>query len=182
MGGKIIAEKLIGQFVNLKEADIEDAEFILQLRCDEKKSKYLHKTENDIEKQINYLKRYKEKKDEWYFIVLNKAGKKLGTNRIYDLKQDSFTTGSWIMMDGCLSEEIFESDYLVRMYGFEILGFDKTHLDVMKENKKVIAYHKMLGAKVYDEDEESVYLEIFKKDYIEKAKLWLSLYSRARNW
>lgn len=182
MGGKIIHEKLIGQFVDLKEADISDADFILKLRCDEVKSKFLHKTENDIGKQIAYLKKYKEKTDEWYFIVLNKQGEKIGTNRIYNIKDDCFTTGSWIMADGCTSEEVFESDYLVRMYGFETLGFNKTRLDVKKGNKKVISYHKMLGAIVYTEDEESVYLEILKDVYQEKAKKWLTLYSKLKNW
>ena len=182
MGGIIISEKLIGQFVDLKEADSSDAGFILNLRCNEVKSKYLHKTENNIEKQIDYLKKYKEKTDEWYFIILNKQGEKIGTNRIYNIQDDCFTTGSWIMTDGCTGEEVFESDYLVRMYGFETLGFNKTRLDVKKGNKKVISYHKMLGAIVYAEDEESVYLEIPKDVYLEKSKKWLTLYSKSKNW
>ena len=45
MGGKIVSETLIGKYVNLREVTVDDAEFILSLRCDENKSKFLHKTE-----------------------------------------------------------------------------------------------------------------------------------------
>ena len=33
MGGKIVSEKLIGKYVTLREVTVDDAEFILSLRC-----------------------------------------------------------------------------------------------------------------------------------------------------
>ena len=55
MGGKIVSEKLIGKYVNLREVTVDDAEFILSLRCDENKSKFLHKTEYNLENQVKFL-------------------------------------------------------------------------------------------------------------------------------
>lgn len=58
-------EKLQGWFINLREITIGDAKFVLDLRCDEKKSKYLNKTEYNLEKQIDYINNYLKKDDEW---------------------------------------------------------------------------------------------------------------------
>lgn len=178
MGGKIIKEKLVGQFVDLREIQIDDAEFVLKLRCDEKKSEFLHKTEFDLDKQVDYIKKYQKLDNEWYFIILNKKGEAIGTNRIYDIRDDSFATGSWIMTDGNSGEEIFESDYLTRLYGFDTLGFSKTHFDVSFGNDKVIKYHKMLGAKIISEDEIGYHFELSKEDFKKKAELWLKLYKQ----
>ena len=60
MGGKIVSDKLIGKYVNLREVTVDDADFILSLRCDENKSKFLHKTEYNLENQIAYIKKYFE--------------------------------------------------------------------------------------------------------------------------
>ena len=39
---------IIGRKINLRDIETADANFVLSLRCNEKKSKHLHKTENDI--------------------------------------------------------------------------------------------------------------------------------------
>ena len=49
-------EKLQGKYVNLREVTVDDAEFILSLRCDPQKSKYLNPTEYNIPKQVEYIK------------------------------------------------------------------------------------------------------------------------------
>lgn len=169
MGGKIIQEALVGKYVTLREVRVDDADFILRLRCDEKKNQFLHKTEYDLPKQEAYIKHYFEISDEWYFIAEDKAGIPIGTYRIYDIQGDSFCIGSWLMVDGVTAEQSFETDYLVRMYGFNILGFNKIHFDVRKGNKKVWRYHMSLGAIKTGETELDFLWELKKEDYINKA-------------
>ncbi len=169
MGGKIVSEKLVGKYVKLREVTVDDADFILSLRCDENKSKFLHKTEFNLENQVAYIKKYFEIPDEWYFIIENKKGERIGTYRIYDVQDDSFCIGSWLMIDGVSPSESFESDWLLRMYGFDILGFKKIHFEVRKGNKKVIAYHNMLGARIIGETELDLLWEITREEYLEKA-------------
>ena len=173
MGGKIVSEKLIGKYVTLREVTVDDAEFILSLRCDENKSKFLHKTEYNLENQIAYIKKYFEIPDEWYFIIENKECEKIGTYRIYDVQGDSFCIGRWLMIDGVSPAESFESDWLLRMYGFDVLGFKKIHFDVRKGNKKVIAFHKMVGARITGETELDWLWEITRDEYVNKAEMLL---------
>lgn len=165
MGQIIQPEKLKGKYVNLREVEISDAAFILALRTDEKKSRFLHKTENNLQKQIDYLTHYKTLNNEWYFIIENKKGKPLGTVRIYNVNPPNFTGGSWLMVKDALPEETIEGDLILKEYAFNVLGFEKSCFDVRKENKKVIRYHQMCGARIVGENEIDYFFELTKKDY-----------------
>lgn len=169
---KIISvEALKGKFVNLREVTTDDAEFILKLRCDEKKSKFLHKTEYNVEKQVDYIKSYLKKDDEWYFIVENKNHKPLGTVRIYDVKGKQYTGGSWLMVDEASPSEVLEGSLLLRNYAFNVLGFEKDFYDVRKGNKKVVRYHKICGAKIVDENDIDYFFELTKETFENNRKL-----------
>ncbi len=161
---------LEGKYINIREVTSEDARFILSLRCDKEKSKYLHETEYDVQKQIEYISRVRSLNDEWYFIIENKEHKPLGTYRIYDLRSDSFCIGSWLMIDGCSYYETVEGEYLVKMFGFEKTGFNKFHFDVRKENKKVIRFHKLMGATRVGETEQDILFECTKNDYLKNVE------------
>lgn len=159
-----------GKNINLRIADTSDAEFILQLRLDEKKSRYISSVDNDLEKQINWLKEYKKRendKKEYYFIIENKSGEKFGVLRLYDFKDDSFCWGSWIIKDDSPSYMAIESALMVYEFAFYTLGFKNTHFDVRKKNEKVISFHKRLGAQVVDEDELNYYFIYPKTAYEE---------------
>lgn len=169
-------EFLIGRFVNLREITVNDAKFVLDLRCDEKKSKYLNKTEYNLEKQIDYINNYLKKDDEWYFIIENKKHKPLGTVRIYDVNNDQYTSGSWLMSDGSSAQEVLEGSLLLRSYAFNILGFKKDYYTVRKDNKKVIRFHNISGAKQVGEDDIDYFFEYTIEDFNKnKDKLYKML-------
>jgi RimJ/RimL family protein N-acetyltransferase len=150
-----------GKNINLRDVEEEDAEFILCLRTNEKKSKFLHRTDNNVEKQKEYIKNYKKQEDSWYFIIESKKNReKLGTVRIYDIQGDSFCWGSWIIKDGAPTYTSIESAIMIYEYAFYKLKFKKSHFSVKKENKKVIAFHKRLGAQIVEEvDDDSIFSE-----------------------
>ena len=150
-----------------------DAEFILSLRCNDKKSKYLHKTEFDINKQTQYIKNCLNRDDEWYFIITRKNDEPIGTYRIYDLRENSFCIGSWLMIDDCSPMEVLEGEYLVKMFAFEKTGFKNFHFDVRKGNKKVIRYHKIMGAKQVGETELDYLFECTKEAYMAAIRKYL---------
>lgn len=164
----------IGKYTNIRLVREDDAEFILSLRCDEQKSKYLHKTEYNVDKQKEYIKNCLSKDNEWYFIIENKKQEPIGTYRIYDLKDDSFCIGSWLMIDNCSPIDMMEGEYLAKMFAFKATGFNKFHFDVRKDNKKVIRYHKMMGAKVVGETELDYLFECTKEDYLNNIKKYLN--------
>lgn len=129
----------------------DDAEFIVSLRTDPKLSRFIHDTENDVSKQKEWIKSYKEREIkglEYYFVFL-KDGIRVGLNRIYNIHDGIFTTGSWLF-DRNAS---FECSVLASIIGREIAfdelnfffedAFDGCHVD----NKKVIKFNHMIGLK-----------------------------------
>ena len=57
----------------------------------------------------------------------------------------------------------------MKEYSFDVLGFKKNCFDVRKENKKVVRFHKLCGAKIVDENDIDYFFELSKEDF-EKNK------------
>lgn len=158
-------KNITGKNIRLRDIEIDDASFILQLRLDEDKNRYLHKTSPILENQINYINSYKQKDDEYYFIIESLSTEKLGTVRIYDVAGDSFCWGSWLMVNDAPRTAALESALLVYEFAFYNLCFVKTHFDVRKNNERVVAFHTRMGAKIVSEDELNYYFKFTREDY-----------------
>ncbi|NMT50966.1 N-acetyltransferase, partial [Vibrio parahaemolyticus] len=61
------------------------------------------------------------------------------------------------------------SAFLVYAFGFSVLGFNQSHFDVMKENKKVVSFHEKMGAVKVGESDDS-YQYIIQKHAVEQMK------------
>jgi len=147
----------------------EDAEFILSLRLSENLNTFLSKVDSDINGQRLWIRDYKKDEAEsrqFYFIIERLDGVPCGTVRLYDFRNDSFSWGSWILNEDKTRYSAIESAFLVYKFGFDVLGFNKSHFEVMKGNDRVIAFHEKMGAVKLNEDATNIYFEI-QKDQIE---------------
>lgn len=145
----------------LRLVDIQDAEFILKLRNNKVKSKYINSTPNDLSLQVEWLNKYKEReklKQEYYFIALDEDKERFATYRIYNINSESVEIGSWISAPE-LKKPInsIKVDFLVKKFVFEILGYTKLKFEVRRENRSVINYHKKYNPKIIKEDELNIY-------------------------
>ncbi len=156
--------ELVGRSIKIRLVEVDDAEFITSLRMDPKYNKYLSNVDGSIDKQREWITSYKQdEKDgkQFYFIIETLSGLKCGTVRLYDFIDDSFCWGSWILNENKTRFSALESAFLVYKFAFENLGFNKSHFDVRKDNKKVIAFHEKMGAIRKNEDEQNVYYDIY---------------------
>ena len=161
--------------IRLRLVEESDAEFILKLRLNEKFNQFLSSVSPDLQSQKEWIKKYKNEeklKKQFYFIIERIDCMPCGTVRVYDLKDDSFCWGSWILNEDKTQYAALESAFLVYKFGFEALGYRKSHFDVMKENKKVISFHTKMGAKEIGADQQNSYFEITDQDvYIMQERL-----------
>jgi len=141
---------IIGNNLILRDATAADAAFILELRTHEKKSTHISKTNNDVRQQEAWLDKYKNDGGQVYFIILNNEESRVGTVRLYDIKGDSFSWGSWILKEGVPSTYSVESALLVYHFALS-LGFKKAHFSVRKENISVWRFHERFGARKISE-------------------------------
>lgn len=158
--------------VRLRLVTEQDAEFILQLRLDDKYNQFLSSVSPDLQSQKDWIRKYKDdeqSKKQFYFIIERLDGTPCGTVRIYDLRDESFCWGSWILNENKTRYAALESAFLVYKFGFEQLGYQKSHFDVMKGNQKVISFHKKMGAVEVSSDDENYYFEIH-KDSVDETK------------
>ena len=148
-----------GHTLVFRDARPDDAEFILSLRTDDRKNRYLSATSPDVAQQRAWLERYAADTAQIYFIIENLAGTPVGTVRLYDQRGDSFCWGSWIKSDGAPRSFGVESALMVYHYARH-LGFNKAHFEVRRENTGVIAFHQRFGARVVAENEHELFFEL----------------------
>lgn len=151
--------RIRGKTLMLVSAQEKDAEFILSLRTNPRKSRHLSKTSNDLEEQIRWLKKYQEEGNQAYFII-HFEHKPIGTVRLYDARGESFCWGSWILTDYAPPHGAIESALIVYSLGINHLGFKESHFDVRKENESVIRFHKKFGANCIGETSKDYLFKI----------------------
>lgn len=155
--------KLQSKSIRLRLVSENDAEFILKLRLDDKYNQFLSVVAPDLDSQKNWIKKYKKAelaKEEFYFVIERLDGVPCGTVRIYDLNKNSFCWGSWILNADKTRYAALESALLVYKFGFDSLECKKSHFEVMKENHKVISFHRKMGAVQTGFDDVNYYFEI----------------------
>ena len=149
-----------------------DSEFILSLRTDAWHSRFIHPTDNNLERQIEWMKAYKEREKQgrdYYFIYFLKD-QPIGVSRVYNIFEYYGTAGSWICKPNCEPNAVLGTYMLLHDIMFEDLGLDLSIFDVRKDNKKVQKTHKMFGAMVIGESDVDTYFSLFKNTYFENRE------------
>lgn len=139
------AAQVMGKTLTFRDANVKDAAFILSLRTDEVKSRYLSAVSADLSAQQTWLESYANARDQAYFVIEYK-NESIGTVRLYDSQQNSFCWGSWILKDSRPSQAAMESALMVYSYAVNELGFQAAHFDVRKANDRVWKFHERFGA------------------------------------
>lgn len=149
--------------IRLRLVQESDASFILALRLNDRLNQFLSEVSPDLAAQQQWIRSYKElehAKKEFYFIIERLDGVACGTVRVYDLTEDSFCWGSWILNDDKTKFAALESAFLVYEFGFSVLGYSKSHFEVMKSNERVVSFHRKMGATLIKEDAVNYYFNI----------------------
>lgn len=154
-----------------------DAGYILKLRTNKELAKYIHATDNDIQKQLewigNYKKREKEGRD--YYFIYFKEDKPVGLNRIYNIFEYYGTIGSWINDPDNEIETSMATYFFMLDILFEFLNLDLSVFDVRKTNKHVCKLHKSVGAQCIGETDLDYYYALNKPTYFQKRDKLLTM-------
>ena len=118
-----------GATIVLRDIEEGDAQFVVDLRTDPLKSRYISATSSDVQAQIDWIRSYQSKTDQAYFIACDRDGGRLGCVRLYDPIGSSFSWGSWLMLSGLSPFIAMESALLVYAYARH-LGFDEARLEI----------------------------------------------------
>lgn len=165
-----------GRTLIFRNAVVADAGFILSIRTDIKKSKFLMPISPELDRQVAWLEDYAHKTDQAYFIIETNTGTPLGAVRLYDAAGDSFCWGSWVLKDGAPHSAAIESALMVYSYATDHLGFRAAHqLNVCKGNENVCRFHESFGAERVVET-ESFYVYQINLEKINAIRSKLKMY------
>lgn len=160
-----LSNPISGKYINLRTAEISDAEFILSLRLNKKLSQYLKSTDPSIEKQKLWIEQKQKQKNDYHMIIELKDGSKIGVIAIYDIKDGIFEWGRWIISPNSPIYVSLESCYLAYNFAFNTLGLRVTKGKIRKNNKSVLRFHLNYGAEITKEDDIYIYISYHKNDF-----------------
>jgi hypothetical protein len=158
--------------LHVRFVEESDAEFIIKLRTDPNLSKYIHETNPDIELQRTWIRNYKtrqHKGEDFYFMFEKPLGTRLGVCRIYDIKEDSYTIGSWVFSTQAPVGSAILADIIIREIAYKYFPEKNNLIDVKIANINVNRYAKSLRSELLYKDEQTNYYTC-KRENFEKSK------------
>lgn len=137
--------RLQGRSISMRAATPDDADFVLALRSDATKTRFLQPVQGDLQAQRDWLVRSHADPRQLYCVICGHDGERLGLVRLYDPQGDSICWGSWLIRDGAPSSTAIESALLVYRHALA-LGYRRSHFDVRIGNDSVLRFHTGFGA------------------------------------
>lgn len=167
----VLDNAIEGEYVDLKSADIGDAEFSLKIRQDDKLTKYIPQINSSLERQEKWISEQRERKGDYFFIASDKRGKPIGTISLYEIKDNKAHIGRLIMSGNPFHS--YEAYLLTLEFGFYKLGLDEVTGDVYEDNKACLNFTMEFGmvfyAPVMENGHMVCYGVIEKNEYTKRA-------------
>lgn len=146
--GTLSLERIEGPNIALRLIQPDDADYVYGLRVDPTYNRHLSEVQGTADGQRRWIEAYKSREAqtlELYYIIERLDGTPCGTVRLYDIKSDRFTWGSWILNHNKPPKAAIESALLSFGAGFDGLGLDYANVDVRVENTHAEAFYRRLG-------------------------------------
>ncbi|MBR5964595.1 MAG: GNAT family N-acetyltransferase [Treponema sp.] len=140
----MIYDKVIkGHFVTLRSITLDDAEFSYNIRKDPRFVTVMGQAAATLEDQKKFIERQMGQPGDYYFVVLNRLGVRIGLIGVYGLDGDSAETGREVNVGE--PYETMEAEILLCDFCVNVLKL-KTKIGVVyKHNKKQIELQTKLG-------------------------------------
>ena len=131
---------------SLRPLCLDDAEFIVELRGDRQRSRFLHPIPASVEAQRDYVLKYFERPGDYYFVVEGQhQNTREGLVAIYevDFQKRTASWGRWILRPGSWASV----ECALRVYeaAFECLSLDEIRSQTYCENPHVVSFHDRCG-------------------------------------
>lgn len=153
--------------IKLRFVEADDASFIVSIRNNEKKSRFISKTSQNVEAQKQWISDYKKReqqKKEFYFIAVDENNEDYATYRVYKIDSGLPEIGSWVSKpDYSNIKNSIKVDIAVKDFVLNELNFDILQFEVRKQNASVNSYHKLFQPELIRSDDENNYY-LLKRD------------------
>jgi hypothetical protein len=125
---------LKGRFVELKSITVDDAQFSYDIRADEKNRETVGVVAGSVEDQRKYIEWQMAQPGDYYFVVYNKKGEKIGLIGVYDVSGDTAEMGREVNYGSCV--EVMEAEVLLQDFAMDVLGLKTLCFVIYANNPK----------------------------------------------
>lgn len=130
-----------------------DSQFIVDLRTDPVKSRYIGNTDDSVESQKNWIRDYKKRevKGTDYYFIFYYGSTPAGVTRIYEIEDNHFIHGSWIFSNNVPPFCSLAAAIIAREIAYDTLGLEE-EIDtsgIHEDNQGVLQVSKMMGVEFY---------------------------------
>lgn len=139
-----------GKFVDLKSVSVDDAEFTRNIRRDPDFSRFFPPLDNTVEQQRAWIASQQKKGGDYFFIVWDKSGNRIGTISVYDIVGKCCESGRLAVKGNAFQST--EAQLLIFKFAFEYLGMDTVLGYIFADNDRAIRFNKQFGC-IMDEPE-----------------------------
>jgi len=146
--------KIEGKFVDLISCTEDDAEFTIALRKDPELGKFFPAVDNTVEQQKNWIKGQRQKPGDYFFVVWNKKGERIGTIGLYGI-EDGVGEGGRIIFRDANPYEVSEAQLLVDRFGFDVLGLKLITGSVFADNSRALKFSKKFSGRLFEPEKDS---------------------------
>ena len=146
-----------------------DAHFILSLRANVERTKYMLTLDKNIEKQKRWIRQYKKRESEgldYYFIYSNLEDKPIGLNRISRINTLNKTAKDASLI--AIKDLEYEAPKMIIIRNeivLNSLGMEKLWGEVYKKNINAIKIFRLFGYEIKDVGKEYLRLSLKKEDF-----------------
>lgn len=131
----------------------DDAQFIVDLRTNPERSRYIGVTDDSVDNQRQWIKEYKirEKDGLDYYFIYSYGTIFAGVNRIYEIDDNHFIHGSWVFSDKVPPFCSLAAALIAREIAYETLGLEE-EIDtsgIHERNVGVLQVSRSLGVEFY---------------------------------
>lgn len=137
----------------------EDASFIVSLRTDPIKSRFIGRTDDSVESQKKWIRHYKERerKGTDYYFIFYFGTIPAGVTRIYEIEDNHFIHGSWVFANNVPPFCSLAAAVIAREVAYDTLGLEE-EIDtsgIHEDNQGVLQVSRMMGVEFYGERDTS---------------------------
>ena len=156
----VVEKPLIGRYVRLDSCTEEDAEFTRDIRMLPDIRSCFPAFENTLEMQKRWIDRQQKKEGDYFFVVRDLNGKRIGTTGLYDICDGSGECGRLVIRGDAIRS--IEAQLLCTRFAFEELGLEKLTGFIFADNKRAIRSSSIFGTEISDRETDETGNEIVK--------------------
>jgi len=142
----VYSEVIHGKFVDLRSITLDDAEFSYNIRADKNNAATVGQLATSVDAQRKFIKWQMQEPNDYYFVVLNKRGERIGLYGVYDIRGDVAEVGREVnvgepaekMEVALLVAEFCRSVLKLRKWNFVVYANNVHHISDVKKKAKYI--------------------------------------------